>query len=276
MDMNSNMTDAIHSIIAVWTDLALWVLVFFVVFTALSKLFPCNQQPILREEIATDLLYCFIIPLLSRIVRILFVGAGVFFIFRGESDDAIRIYVLNGYGPLTELPIWLQTAVIFLISDFILYWTHRWFHTGKLWNYHAIHHSPKTVDWLSTFRFHPINVWCTFTLLDAALLIAGFSPAAVALLAGFNLGYSAMVHANLNWTFGPFKYIFASPVFHRWHHTAQAEGIDKNFAPTFPLLDVIFGTFYMPEGRVPEKYGVSGSKIPSGFMQQIIWSFKQK
>ena len=88
--------------------------------------------------------------------------------------------------------------------------------------------------------------------------------------------YSAMVHANLNWTFGPFKYIFASPVFHRWHHTSLAEGRDKNFAPTFPLLDIVFGTFYMPENRLPEQYGVSGSKIPDGFISQMIWPFKNK
>jgi sterol desaturase/sphingolipid hydroxylase (fatty acid hydroxylase superfamily) len=85
-----------------------------------------------------------------------------------------------------------------------------------------------------------------------------------------------MVHANLNWTFGPFKYLFSSPVFHRWHHTAQEEGMDKNFAPTFPLLDVMFGTFYMPDGKVPTHYGVPGSDIPDNFLGQISWAFKRR
>ena len=85
-----------------------------------------------------------------------------------------------------------------------------------------------------------------------------------------------MVHANLNWTFGPFKYVFASPVFHRWHHTSQAEGMDKNFAPTIPLIDVVFGTFYMPEGVTPKHYGVPGANIPTGFFAQMLWPFRSK
>jgi sterol desaturase/sphingolipid hydroxylase (fatty acid hydroxylase superfamily) len=110
---------------------------------------------------------------------------------------------------------------------------------------------------------------------DVLMVLLGLSLQSIIIMGTFNMLYSAMVHANLNWTFGPFKYLFASPVFHRWHHTAQEEGMDKNFAPTFPLLDIVFGTFYMPEGRVPEHYGVAGSDIPESFLAQIRWPFKQ-
>ena len=175
-----------------------------------------------------------------------------------------------------QLPIWLQAATVFIAEDVLLYWLHRGFHSKKFWRWHAIHHSAEQVDWLSTYRFHPVNTWLSFTLVDALMLFAGFSPEAVFLMAGFNMIYSAMVHANLNWTFGPLRYVFASPVFHRWHHTAEEEGMDKNFAPTFPLLDLAFGTFYMPEGKRPQRYGVRGSAIPHGFIAQILWPFTQK
>lgn len=253
-----------------------WLIGFTIVFGILAKICPCNPgQPLLRKEIITDIFYCFIMPILSRFVRIIFVGAGVFFIFYGINPDEIPQYLENGYGPLAKLPIWLQAAIIFLVSDFLLYWTHRWFHTQKMWVFHAIHHSPEHVDWLSTYRFHPINIWLSFTLVDAAMLLVGFSPASVSLMASVNTIYSAMVHANLNWTFGPFKYLFASPIFHRWHHTAQQEGLNKNFAPTFPLLDLVFGTFYMPDKQLPQKYGIPDN-VPSSFGKQIIWPFKQK
>ena len=84
-----------------------------------------------------------------------------------------------------------------------------------------------------------------------------------------------MVHANLNWTFGPLRYVFASPVFHRWHHTTEAEGIDKNFASTFPLLDVIFGTFYMPPGRLPVQFGTGEDSIPEDFWGQFLHPFRK-
>jgi len=267
--------DLISAILIAWKELAFWLVVFFVVFGVLARISPCNPSaPLIRKDALTDLFYCFFLPILNRFVRIIFVGAGLFIFFYNEPTENLQDYMLHGFGTLSELPLWIQAAVIFLISDVMLYWTHRLFHGSKLWNFHAIHHSSKHLDWLSTFRFHPVNTWLSFTLVDSVLLICGFSPAAVTLFAVFNLMYSTMVHANLNWTFGPFKYIFASPVFHRWHHTAQEEGQDKNFAPTFPLLDIVFGTFYMPEGKLPQIYGVSGAEIPSGFIKQMIWPFK--
>lgn len=254
----------------------IWMAGFFVVFSLLAKIAPCNPgQPILRKDALADIAYSLIIPVFTRFVRIFFLSMGVFFLFPHQDMDTVREYLSQGYGPLSQMPVWLQAAVIFLISDVVLYWTHRWFHGRKLWRIHAIHHSSPHVDWLSAYRFHPINSWLTFTLLDAATLLAGFSPAAIAAMASVNAIYSAMVHANLNWTFGPFKYLFASPVFHRWHHTSQTEGLDKNFAPTFPLLDIMFGTFYMPEGRVPEHFGVRGSDIGDSFFEHMIWPFKK-
>ncbi len=254
-----------------------WLAALFVLFTLLARLTPCNpNQSWQRSDLITDLCYYFLMPVTTRFVRILLMSAGIYIVFHGLSENDIMQYIKYGYGPLAAMPVWLQAAVIVLVSDFVLYWTHRFFHGKSMWRYHAIHHSPAHVDWLSTYRFHPINAWLTFTLLDCAILLAGFSPAAVLAMTTVNILYSAMVHANLNWTFGRWRYLFASPVFHRWHHTAQSEGMDKNFAPTFPFLDIIFGTFYMPEGRVPEQYGVPGSDIPSSFLGQMVWPFTRR
>lgn len=260
----------------IWLEGALWFCAFLFAFSLMAKVTPCNKnQPIFREGFATDILYFFLLPVASRFVRLFYIGAGAYFLFYGATKEQAEQYLLNGHGPLAAVPIWVQAALIFIISDFVLYWTHRWFHSARMWPFHAIHHSPQQVDWLSTYRFHPVNVWLTFTLLDAIILLVGFSPAAVALLIPVNTLYSAMVHANLNWTFGPFRYLFASPVFHRWHHTSQQEGMNKNFAPTFPLLDVVFGTYYMPEGRIPEIYGTPGTPVPEGFFAQLAWPFRK-
>lgn len=258
------------AIFDIWLGLLPWLAGLAVLFTVLARLVPCNAQPLLRRDMAADLVYYFVMPVLNRVAQVVFLGAAIALFFRGQN------YFEYGYGPLAELPLWAQAALVFFLTDFMLYWLHRWFHGRAMWRFHAVHHSSSQVDWLSTYRFHPVNSWLSFALTDATMLILGFSPAAVALLAGFNMAYSAMVHANLSWTFGPFKYLFASPVFHRWHHTAQEEGMDKNFAPTLPLLDVIFGTFYMPEGKRPQRYGVPGSDIPSGFLGQMLWPFKEK
>lgn len=258
------------------TSLGLWLIGLAIIFSLLAMISPCNRkQKIFRGDIFTDILYSAIFPLISMLGVTLFITAGIAVIFYGESQETALQYINNGYGVISTLPMWLQIALYMIISDFLLYWIHRGFHTSKLWKYHAIHHSPEELDWLAAYRFHPVNVWLYNSLVHSLMLLSGFAPAVAASLSAFNIIYSAMVHANLNWTFGPFRYLFASPVFHRWHHTSQDEGMDKNFAPTFPIFDVMFGTFYMPQ-RLPERYGVHGSDIPKGFFGQIIWPFKNR
>lgn len=264
----------LSTLLNIWQSLALWLVGLAALFFVLSYLTPCNKgQSFWRKGMLTDISYFFVMPILNRMGSAFFIAVGMSVVAYGKPEETMQDYLLFGYGWLSTLPLWLQAAMMFIISDFLLYWLHRWFHGKQMWKFHAIHHSPEQVDWLSTYRFHPINSWLAFTLVDSLMLLSGFSPAALGVLATFNVLYSPMVHANLNWTFGPFKYLFASPVFHRWHHTSQAEGMDKNFAPTFPIFDVMFGTFYMPEGRLPEQYGISGTHIPDGFVPQTIWPF---
>lgn len=254
-----------------------WLAGFFALFGLLERLMPCNRgHAPLHREFWTNAVYYFVMPVLGRFINVIYTGLGVLIFFRGVPEDEIMEAITHGRGVLAEMPIWAQSAVVFLASDVILYWTHRIFHTSALWPIHSIHHSSKEIHWHSTYRFHPLNVWLTFTLVDSLMLFIGFSFEAVTLMATFNMLYSAMVHANLNWTFGPFRYIFASPVFHRWHHTMEAEGMNKNFAPTFPLLDIAFGTFYMPENRLPETYGIAGAEVPESFLGQVIYPFRRR
>lgn len=248
----------------------------FALFATLEKWTPCNPgQPFHKKQFLTDAAYYLVIPIFTKIIFIVYLRIGFFTLFGQQSDETVKALVMHGFGPLGTLPLWAQAAFTFILSDIILYWTHRLFHGKALWKFHAIHHSPTHVRWHSTYRFHPINIWLTFTLVNALMVLMGFSIESMVMLSTFNTLYSAMVHANLNWTFGPFKYVFASPVFHRWHHTSQEEGMDKNFAPTFPLLDIIFGTFYMPDNTLPEKYGIHDKDFPDSFIQQILWPFKR-
>jgi len=84
------------------------------------------------------------------------------------------------------------------------------------------------------------------------------------------------IHANVNWSFGPLRYVIATPLFHRWHHTSESEGLDKNFAGMLPIWDMLFGTFYMPKGKVPTEFGVYGEAIPEDFIGQMLYPFKRQ
>ena len=245
-------------------------------FTLLSVFWACNPgRPWWRKrELVTDLCYWFIIPLFARYLRIGLLVLGAALLFGITTAEGLIEFYDDGHGPLSQLPLWLQ-AVIFLVgSDLMMYWIHRAFHRPAMWKYHAVHHSSKELDWISAARFHPVNIVLGSVAADVVLLLAGISPNVFVFLGLFTVAHSAFVHANLNWTLGPLQYVIAGPVFHRWHHTAADAGGEKNFASTFPILDLLFGTFYMPKQALPGAYGVADKGFPAGFGAQLLYPFK--
>ena len=246
---------------------------FFGLFSLLAEVFPnVKGQPILRKGMGTDLIYWFLTPLLyAQIAQwILFGITFVFFL------DAIKYREFNshGLGIFASLPIAIQFIISILIMNIVEYWMHRLFHGKILWKIHSIHHSTKELDWLSGVRFHPLNMIAHSVFAGTLVFVLGFSPIVYILRFPFDVIYAAMVHANLNWTFGPLRYIFASPVFHRFHHTGALEGGERNFAPHLSFIDLLFDTFYMPLDRLPANFGVVES-VPEGFFAQLIYPFKR-
>jgi sterol desaturase/sphingolipid hydroxylase (fatty acid hydroxylase superfamily) len=245
------------------------------VFTLLTSLWACNPgQPWWRKrDLTTDLCYWFIIPVFARFLRIGLLVAGAAVLFGITTADGLIAFYDNGHGLLAELPLPVQMVIFLVTSDFLLYVTHRYFHGQRLWKYHAVHHSSEQLEWISAARFHPINLFLGSVAADVVLLLAGISPNVLVVIGPFTVAHSAFVHANLDWSLGPFKYVLAGPVFHRWHHTAADRGGEKNFAATFPVFDLLFGTFYMPKGERPDRYGVADRQFPTSFAGQLVHPF---
>ena len=180
----------------------------------------------------------------------------------------------HGFGPLAQLPAGIQVPLFLLLFDFSLYWNHRLFHQGRWWKYHSIHHAPEIVDWLSAIRVHPVNEILGNLLSLLPVLALGFNPEFVlpfGIIAGF---YALVVHADLDWDFGPFRHVIASPAFHRWHHSKDREAWDKNFAALFPVWDVLFGTFYLPRGKRPGNFGIH-NPMPKSLWGQLAQPFRR-
>jgi sterol desaturase/sphingolipid hydroxylase (fatty acid hydroxylase superfamily) len=247
------------------------------VFTILTWFWACNPGRAWwqKRDLVTDLCYWFFIPVITRFLRIGLLIVGAALLFHITTADGLVAFYDNGHGPLAALPLVAQMLIFLIGEDIILYWTHRLFHGERMWKYHAVHHSSEELEWISAARFHPINLFLGTVFADVVLLVAGISPNVFVVLGPLTIAHSAFVHANLDWTLGPFKYVIAGPVFHRWHHTAADRGGEKNFAATFPILDVIFGTFYMPEGELPDNYGIADRTFPTSFTGQLAHPFTQ-
>ncbi len=226
--------------------------------------------------LATDLSYALIHGLIAPYFRLPALLLALVLLSRAMAPDDVATFLNEGRGPIGQLPFWWQAVVYIVGTDFLLYWIHRIFHNATLWRFHAIHHSAEEVDWTTTYRFHPVNLMLQPSLVAIIMMTLGVSPAVVAFFIPFDIISAAWVHANLNWTLGPLKYVLAGPVFHRWHHGPPDDGGSSNFAPTFAFWDWLFGTFHMPEGRLPEHFGVDDPHFPEGYFAQLIYPFRKQ
>ncbi|HEV3258600.1 MAG TPA: sterol desaturase family protein [Gemmataceae bacterium] len=245
------------------TELGQAVLGFLVMGTLcslLEKLWPEDpDQPRWRRDSLTDVAY---FAMRMGISVVLVVATAI-----TSQQIPQRSATLAGSQPL-----WLQMLEVLLLGDLVNYWVHRLMHrVYPLWRFHAIHHSARQVDWLVASRVHPVELVMGKLAAVVPLYLMGFAPVAFAVVMPLVATYSLFLHANLTWDYGPFRYLLASPAFHRWHHSADAAILDKNLAQVFPVFDYLFGTLHFPRGSHSDRYGLPGKPIPASIWQQLIY-----
>jgi sterol desaturase/sphingolipid hydroxylase (fatty acid hydroxylase superfamily) len=260
-------------------SLVVGLLIVSVVFWIIERWRPSiPAQRRTRSDTVTDVAYWFFTPLVTKAVTrvalaLVFVAIAV---SQGLTFDQLRQAAASRRTWATSLPVWVQIPLVLLLADLLAYWTHRLFHGRWLWPFHAIHHSSRTVDWLSSVRLHPVNDAVARVAQVLPLYWMGFNGAVLAGVVPLLTFYALLLHANVSWTYGRFRYLIASPAFHRWHHTSEEEGLDKNFSGLFPFIDVAFGTFYMPAGRQPQRFGIVNDDVPAGLLGQLAYPFRRR
>ncbi|MEM7094846.1 MAG: sterol desaturase family protein [Actinomycetota bacterium] len=226
------------------------VILLFLIVVPFEKLYPRKKgQPIRRPMLTTDVTFALLGPLLNV------VGVAAAIVIGGLS-----LFWLPGFAfrPLVAmLPPVALPVVAFFLFDFLGYWTHRFAHEVPfLWRFHAVHHSPEHMDWISGFRIHPFDG----VLIAPAfffLLAAGFDVELTGILAILQIVLGLFFHANVRVRWRWLDKLVANPEFHHWHHANESDAIGHNYAPALPIWDLAFGTFFMPKGdRRPTHYGV--------------------
>ena len=240
----------------------------FLVATPLERAFKRHDFPILREGFRTDVLHFTFTTLFRTICQ----GASIL----------LSYLVLRGlaFGPTTRwlasLPLWGYFIVAYLAISLTYYAEHRLAHSwGFLWRFHAVHHSPKQLDWLAATKLHPIEGLIGGFVLAPPLVLFGFGlefQKIAAVFAVFSI-LDVLVHANVSWRMRWLDGIIGTPEYHHWHHVSQPVR-DKNFS--LPIIDKIFGTYYMPkDGSRPEIYGID-EPMPQAYVAQLAFPFRRR
>ena len=131
------------------------------------------------------------------------------------------------------------------------------------------------MDWLASHRVHAVDQIITGSATLLVPMVLGFSDAALYLYAVQFGWHSLLKHSNVRISWGPLRWILATPIYHHWHHANQPEAYDKNFAAQLPFIDLLFGTAIMKEREAPEVYGID-EHMPAGYVDQFWHPFRRR
>ena len=239
-------------------------------FIPLERIFAHRtEQHVFREEWREDLFYYLVSSMLVQMLTFL---------------TFIPAKSLLAVAPLTNLRAWVgalpfieQFVTIMFLTDLVQYWVHRTFHRVPwLWKFHAVHHSARSMDWMAGARMHFLEVVTLRATTVIPMFVLGFSTAAMNAYIFLVFLYSTFVHANLSWRLPVIEKFLVTPRFHHWHHGIEKEAIDVNFSIHFPLLDKIFGTYFLPKDKWPSEYGIQNHPVPKGYVAQFKYPFKKE
>jgi sterol desaturase/sphingolipid hydroxylase (fatty acid hydroxylase superfamily) len=243
------------------------VLITCVIFTPLERLLAMHpHQRVFRRGWWNDVIYLFVNGWLIKLGALIMI-AGAIVVSAWLIPPSVQVAVAGQ-------PYWLQIVEVVLVADLGFYFAHRMFHAiPLLWRFHQIHHSIEELDWLAGVRVHPVDQIATKVISLLPVFVLGFSEAAIAVFAFVYHWQSILLHSNISISFGPLRWLIASPDFHHWHHSKELAARDKNFAGQLSLLDFLFGTAHMPRGQVPSQYGID-EPLPPTYFSQLLYPFR--
>jgi sterol desaturase/sphingolipid hydroxylase (fatty acid hydroxylase superfamily) len=242
-----------------------FVLLVALVFLPLELAFALRRARRTREALAADLAFASAGKVIVRVASVGLLG-GV-------------LPWLEDHGLASPLFAFVHDATVRALCDvsaglllFELggYAYHRLAHRVPwLWRMHQVHHSATHMDWLASFRQHPLEVVLLTLAQNAPLALCGIPLGAHASVLVLLELHTVFVHANLHVTAGPLAQLVALPDFHHRHHARDAA--PRNFASIFPWLDRLFGTYAADRAA---RFGVQAAP-PEGFFALLALPFRR-
>jgi sterol desaturase/sphingolipid hydroxylase (fatty acid hydroxylase superfamily) len=245
------------------------LLVMTIVFVPVERFWPLHPgQKTFRPEWTTDTFYFLATHLPAQLLTFLMVL------------PALLLTKWLAIPPLQAIvqswPYLVQLVAAIFIADLGQYLVHRTFHTVPfLWRFHSIHHSIKTLDWIAGSRSHFIDIVITRGLVMIPMMVCGFPQSVLVGYLVFVSFHATFCHTDFRPDAHWLERYFVTVRYHHWHHAADKDAVDVNFAIHFPIIDRLFGTHHLPKDAWPQRYGLLDDTVPLGFFAQLLAPFKR-
>jgi sterol desaturase/sphingolipid hydroxylase (fatty acid hydroxylase superfamily) len=262
-----------------WQNYFYWLIGVSLFFLALEWIRPWRaNQPKFRQDFWLDAFYMFFNFFLFSLI-----------IYNAASDVVVQFFkdmlglvgVQNTVALHVESwPRWTQLLLLFVVRDFIQWWTHRLLHrVSFLWEFHKVHHSVQQMGFAAHLRYHWMETIVYRSIEYLPLAMIGFGIDDFFIVHIFTLSVGHFNHSNLTVPLGPLKYIFNNPQMHIWHHAEhlpEERRYGVNFGLTLSIWDYIWGTNYIPYNGRDIKLGFPRvEEFPQTFWKQISYGFKK-
>jgi sterol desaturase/sphingolipid hydroxylase (fatty acid hydroxylase superfamily) len=246
------------------------LLIMTIVFLPLERFWPLHPgQSTFRDEWTTDTFYFVATHLPAQLLTFLMVIPAAM-LSRWIAIPGLREWV-------GRLPFVVQLLAAILVADLSQYAVHRAFHSiPLLWRFHAVHHSIRTLDWIAGSRSHFFDIVVTRGLIMIPLSLCGFPQSVMVGYIVFVSFHATFCHTDFRPDAPWLENWIVTPRYHHWHHAAEPEAADCNFAIHIPVIDRLFGTRHFPKGLWPERYGLIGDSVPPGFFAQFVSPFTRR
>jgi 3-mercaptopyruvate sulfurtransferase SseA/sterol desaturase/sphingolipid hydroxylase (fatty acid hydroxylase superfamily) len=245
---------------------------------ALERLRPFRPQKQLRPMLWSDLIH---ILFNGHFLGVLIYGLATNWVLppidRLLGQHGLTTHVYRNLA--TTWPLWLQIVVVIVVLDFVQWCVHNLLHrVSWLWEFHKVHHSvvDGEMDWIVSFRFQFVEVLVYKSFQYLPLAFFGFRPEPILVHAIFGTLIGHLNHANLDFTYGPLRYVLNSPRMHLWHHYYEGDSKTTiNYGIILSVWDWIFRTGHIPKDP-PPKLGFPGVEdFPKDFFSQTIWPLQR-
>jgi lathosterol oxidase len=171
----------------------------------------------------------------------------------------------------------LTIGLALLLHDLGGYASHVLLHRIEtFWEFHKVHHSSRTLDWLATFRAHIAEHALRHLFSPVLLILLGFPLTAVGVASGVLAAWAALLHANLSVSWRWLEPILMTPRLHRLHHVPATS--ERNLGVFLSIWDRLRGTLETNPTVQLQPIGVPGAveTYPQTWPRQLVEPFARR